>query len=135
MFHRQRVEWNERVHAGYRLKAGFTEVRIPFNAEDAIQHYWAESYAQLFEKHRRYLAHEGRSRFQAGQRFSWFGLISRGLWDLKRNLVDYRGALGGLDGWGLSLFHAWYVAGCWLALRDYQRRQAADGGDAGGPHG
>ena len=126
LFHRQRSRWAARIHAGYQLLEGFSEVKIEFSPENAIQHYWAQDYRQLFEKHRRYLAHEGRSRYANGQRFSWFRLVTRSLWDLKLNFIDYRGLLGGRDGWGLSLFHAWYVASCWLALRAYQHSLMVD---------
>lgn len=129
LFHHQRVAIEPYVHRGYRILEGYDIVRIARAGENYIRHYWIDSYHQLFEKHRRYLKHEGESRYQAGQRFTWGRLVAYTLGAIKVNLIDYRGLWGGFTGIFLSFFHSWYILRCWLALRAYQR--TLDAGTAG----
>ena len=127
LFHRERVELRPLVHRGYRLLEGFRAVTVERSGENYIQHYWIDSYRELFAKHRRYLTQEGPSRYAAGQRFSWGRLALYTVGALKMNLIDYDGWRCGFTGVFLSLFHGWYMCRSWLALRAYQRsrREAA----------
>lgn len=123
--HRDRTSLKPLVHSGYQPLPGYEVVEIPRSGDNFIRHYWMISYGQLFEKHLRYIRHEGESRYGSGQRFSWLSM----LWDsgqaVKTNLIDYRGLFGGLTGIFLSFFYGWYVFMGWLSLRSYQKKLGA----------
>lgn len=118
--HRDRIEGTPYVHQEF--KDGPSVYRFPAGSIQPIQHYWVNSYAELYEKHRRYVGNEGEKMYVNGQRFAWFSAGMATLRALKANLVDYRGLRGGIDGVGLSFFYAGYVFASWMALRAYQRR-------------
>ena len=71
VIHRRRVKLNRNVHHGYELLDGFERLEFSLVDDHFIRHYWMDSYHQLFEKHIRYIRHEGESRFNQGERFSW----------------------------------------------------------------
>jgi glycosyltransferase involved in cell wall biosynthesis len=71
VFHRRRVRFPTLVHRGVALIPPYGEVRLHEEDTGSVAHFWADSYRQLFEKHRRYLRHEGKSLYQTGQRFAW----------------------------------------------------------------
>jgi len=120
IFHKDRVEISPYVHRAFRCKAGYPQISIEPEGDFAIRHYWADSFHQLFEKHNRYLRHEGESRYGTGQRFSWHKMIQNTLWSLGANLIYFRGLIGGSHGVFLSFYHSWYVLMGWLSLRDYE---------------
>jgi glycosyltransferase involved in cell wall biosynthesis len=126
LVHRRRVVISPNVHTQMKPAPGF--VFADLSKTDSlvrVRHEWIDSYDQLFEKHLRYIAIEGKSRYEGGNRFSWFQAIARPGWELKRNLVDYRGLLGGPRGIFLSFFYSWYTLMAWLSLRKYQKKMAA----------
>lgn len=124
--HRDRIKTTQYVHKEfideqniYRFKRG--EIK-------PLQHYWMDSYRQLFKKMWRYIKTEGKSKYEAqGQRFSWLSTLKYSLVALKVSLIDYRGLFGGFTGLFLSFFHAWYVFMSWLSLRKYERSLQAHG--------
>ena len=122
-----RVRMSTSVHSAFEIAAGFRPVDLPDTGVDGrAQHFWVDSYGQLFEKHNRYLKFEGEARYKNGDRFS----LGAALWDvlrsLKNNLIKDRGVFCGFDGIFLSFFHAWYVLNSHLSLRRYQRQQLAN---------
>lgn len=121
VIHRQRVDFPSLVHRGFRLHSGYEQVKIPESNRNSVQHYWADTYRQLFAKHRRYVQHEGASLYETGERFSWARTVRATLAALRRNLWDYGGLKGGPTGIFLSLFYTWYVFMSRLSLRRYQR--------------
>ena len=122
--HKARVEFSAGVHRGRKVLPGYRVVELPGRDADYCgKHYWVDSYRELFEKHMRYIKLEGESRYNAGQRFSWFKAILSTGHALEINLIDNRGLLGGFNGIFLSLFYTWYVWMGWLSLRQYGRRQ------------
>ena len=122
LLHRRRVRISPNVHTPTQPLAGYTVLDLGKSLPQArVRHYWIDSYHQLFEKHLRYLRIEGKSRYESGARFSWFQTIARTGWELKRNLLDYRGLFGGPRGWFLSFFYAWYTWRAWLSLRRFQK--------------
>jgi len=121
VIHRQRVNLSPTVHRGYELVCGFESLTMSIGGDRFIKHYWIDSYRQLLEKHMRYIAHEGESRFKHGERFTWSRWVAETAKSLKNNLIDYRGIQGGFRGIFLSLFHSWYVCMSLLSLRKYQQ--------------
>lgn len=110
------------VHRGIQVPSNRV-AKVPFREDLAVRHYWVDSYAQLFEKHWRYIQSEGRARYETGERFSWNAAISSMARSLKTCLIDDQGIRGGFTGIFLSLFWGWYVAMSWLSLRRYQRNR------------
>lgn len=123
VFHRNRIEWSVNVHSGVtNCKPGYRTIEIPARGDNPVRHYWIDTYKQLFEKHNRYIPHEGESRYAKGERFSWIGSIKETICALKQNLIGYRGLLGGFTGIFLSFFYSWYVARGLLSLRRYEKQ-------------
>jgi hypothetical protein len=120
------VRISTNVHAGYIVAQGGRTIDIPDSGlESRVQHYWVDTYAQLFEKHNRYIKFEGKARYDQGQRFSWGSALWDGLRSIKNNLIKDRGIFCGFDGIFLSFFHAWYVFNSHLSLRRYERELRA----------
>jgi glycosyltransferase involved in cell wall biosynthesis len=123
--HRGRARFPGVVHRPVEPLPGYRRMLLPAGAVHPIQHYWADSLAQLFEKHRRYIPYEGAAQYGRGERFSWRRFAGSTLRTLRRNLITWRGWRGGLHGIFLSAFHAWYVGMGQLALRRHQRQLEA----------
>lgn len=122
LVHRNRVSLKPLVHRGYEPMPGYEVMEIPRTEDNFVRHYWMSSYGQLFEKHLRYIRHEGESRYNSGLRFSWLSMLTDTLSAVKLNLISYRGLLGGFTGIFLSFFYGWYVFMGWLALRSFQKK-------------
>jgi glycosyltransferase involved in cell wall biosynthesis len=121
VFHKHRNSFCKNVHKGVRLLDGYTVAVLSGLPNWYIEHYWADSYWQLFEKHWRYVKREGESRFQQGERFSWRRWAKETRVALQHNLIDLNGLRGGFVGIFLSFFYAWYVSMSLLSLRRYQK--------------
>jgi len=119
--HRRRAEFPTGVHHGPRPKLGFTKTRLPYERRFQIEHRWIDSYAQYFEKHRRYLSREGQARYDRGDRFSYREMTKSVLRAAKMHFVDCRGILGGWPGLFLSSATSAYIALAWLQLKRYQK--------------
>ncbi len=124
VFHRERMILPAVVHGPREAAEGYRSVILPRGPGTLIRHYWMDTYAQLFEKHWRYIRHEGEARYHAGARSSWRRMRKETRRALKQNLRDHRGLDGGFTGVFLSFFYAGYVALGWLSLRRYERRRA-----------
>ena len=121
VFHRKRVELNTDVHRNQHILPGYIVKSLKKRgANYFVTHYWIDSYQQLFEKHNRYIQHEGEARFSSGMRFSWIAMTVDIFKNLIKNLFQYKGILGGFHGIFLSFFYSWYVMMSWLSLRRYQ---------------
>jgi len=121
LIHRDRVKLSEQVHTFGDTLGALREVAIPRQDDNALEHYWMQSYKELFEKHLRYIRYEGERRFTRGSTYSLRGMIAETLHALKQNLIDYRGMRCGFTGIFLSFFYSWYVFMGWLSLRQYER--------------
>ncbi len=121
VIHRRRTELPLRVHA---LPVPFTEYReavLPADQiADCIQHYWIDSYRQLFSKHWRYIRKEGEARYWRGERFNVHRARTEVWRGVRMNLADFHGARGGFVGVFLSLFYGLYVGGTHISLGLYQ---------------
>jgi glycosyltransferase involved in cell wall biosynthesis len=94
---------------------------------EPIEHYWRNSYLELYQKMWPYIKIEGEGKYAAGERFSWRTMFRQTLITLKANLINFRGLYGGFTGIALSLSHTWYVLMSWLSLRQYEQRQVIAG--------
>jgi glycosyltransferase involved in cell wall biosynthesis len=121
VFHRDRVFFRPLVHRGILCKDGYDIRSIEANPQNVIKHIWADSFGHLFQKHLRYISHEGKTKHASGDRFSWCKCIIETVAALKHNLFDHKGIQGGPLGVFLSIFYSWYVFMSWLSLRRYQR--------------
>ncbi|TAN36484.1 MAG: glycosyltransferase [Verrucomicrobia bacterium] len=120
LFHKGRVTLSAMIHHDVILKDGFGAVRVALQRpEYHTTHYWIDSYAQLLEKHRRYLQTEGESRYQRGARFSYIRMYGASLRALKSSLIDFRG-YHNIRELFLSFFYAWYTLMAHLSLKRYQ---------------
>jgi glycosyltransferase involved in cell wall biosynthesis len=129
-FHKDRVRFTSQVHSGILCGVGYKRIIVAGTPENVIQHYWANTYSDLPEKHIRYLKQEGKALYESGYRFSWTLLVTFTARALASNLFRYRGLLGGPDGIFLSLFYAWYRFKSGLSLRRYERQLAEVGLEA-----
>jgi glycosyltransferase involved in cell wall biosynthesis len=109
------------VHTAITLRENFITYRISRKGNNVDHHFWVQSYAQMLEKHRRYSAKEGKSRYEKGDRFTYYKLISGSLGAFKDSFIVSRGYLDGVLGFFLSCFYAWYIWASWLSLKKYQK--------------
>ncbi len=119
--HKERIAFSSAVHRGLSILPGYSALAFPREDRYVIKHYWVESYGELFEKHLRYLKHEGLARFRHGERFSFHRLVKEPLSALKYNLFHYHGLRGGVLGVFLSAFYASYVFLSLCSLWRYER--------------
>jgi glycosyltransferase involved in cell wall biosynthesis len=120
IYNKHRISLHVRVHTGISLKPGFVEFPLKYDGINYVQHYWIDSNEQLFAKHKRYLEHEGKSRYNNGQRFSWLKMFRLVYKCFKVSMFKKQGWRGGRDGIFLSFFYAKYEAVAHLSLRRYQ---------------
>jgi len=109
VFNRERVNPTGQIHRGTKSKDGFLTKEIPYNGTNAIQHYWIDSYQQLWEKHWRYIKLEGKARYNIGERFSPFLLFRETARAFYRSMILKQGWRGGFTGVFLSIFYSWYT--------------------------
>lgn len=122
IFHRGRVIYTDNVHRGQECKQGFVIHEIEYNGKNVLEHYWIDTYHQLWEKHWRYIKLEGKSRYDDGKRFRLYYLVRETAQALYIGLILKKGWRGGFVGIFLSLFYAWYVFMSLLSLGIYQWR-------------
>lgn len=121
VLHKNKTKFSPYVHQPLQIINGYISVTLPHQSNYYIQHYWIDSYRQMFEKHWRYIQLEGKSRHERGECFSWYIFFKSIGSALIHNLFTYHGIRGGLLGIFLSFFYAWYVAMSLLSLRYYQK--------------
>ena len=63
LFKREQIQFTCQVHQGTRGADCIEIKRLSEYAAFPIRHYWADTFAQMFEKHRRYLSKEGEARY------------------------------------------------------------------------
>jgi hypothetical protein len=117
-FNRKRVIVKPLVHAGLQIIDGFLTEDIDSVGQYVVKHYWIDGWAQLIEKHRRYIVQEGPTRLARGESFGWLKLSVEVISALRTSLFRRSGWRGGWRGISLSFFYAWYVAMSVLSLRD-----------------
>ena len=122
LFHKNRNVFNPYVHNVFSLIDGYKSISLPYSEKFCVNHFWINSYKQLFEKHIRYIKAEGEARYNQGQRFLWSIWAKETIYALKLNLCDYRGLLNGYIGIFLSFFYAWYINMSYLSLLRYQKK-------------
>lgn len=120
---RDRVVIRPIVHNPIIVREGYREITLEYRGEESvIKHYWVDSYSQMFEKHYRYLKHEGESRYKRGERFSWMEWYRGSLRASKRSLIKCNGIRGGVTGILLSIFYTLYISISLLSLRAYEKK-------------
>ena len=121
LVNKTRVSFKSEVHRGTEIIPGFREVIIEENGAH-IQHFWSDSWRNLFSKHIRYLRSEGESKFSAGRRTSLFrALVTpwRVVLDTIRHKAPFR---DGPTGIGLSSLWVIYKSAVEWALLLHQHR-------------
>jgi glycosyltransferase involved in cell wall biosynthesis len=120
--HKNRFTFSNEVHRGRNLNNEFENYNIKYSNNNYIEHYWMQSYKQLFEKHKRYIEKEGESRYNNGQRALLKTIIFMPYRAFKDSFISRRGYLDFFTGFFLSLFWAWYETMSNINLYDYQRK-------------
>jgi hypothetical protein len=120
IIHKDRVIYTDKVHHGQDCKDGFVIHKIEYNGKNALEHFWIDSYQQLWEKHWRYIKLEGKTRYDDGERFSLYHLSRETAKALYISMILQRGWRGGFTGIFLSLFFAWYTFMSVMSLAVFQ---------------
>ena len=118
--HRDRVIYTDMVHHGQKRKDGFVLYKIEYTGKNALEHYWIDSYQQLWEKHWRYIKVEGKSRYNMGERFSLYYLMRETTRTFYISIILKRGWRGGFTGIFLGFFYTWYIFMSILSLALFQ---------------
>lgn len=113
---RDLVEFPTTVHGKLTRAPGSRDVIISFTGHNAIEHYWAGSYRDVAEKHRRYLRLEGAARARLGERTSVRRLLTTPLSAFVDSYIRQRGYLDGAHGFVLSVVWSLYRTGTQVAL-------------------
>ncbi len=122
IIHKNRFTFSNEVHRGRHINNGFENYDIQYSYNNYIEHYWMQSYKQLFEKHMRYIKKEGESRYNKGQRFLFKSILSSPYRAFKDSFISKKGYLDFFVGFFLSLFWGWYETMSNISLYDYQRK-------------
>ncbi|MFA5321339.1 MAG: glycosyltransferase [Smithella sp.] len=109
------------VHRGIKYNKEKASI-INLKSRHFIQHYWCDSYRQLFDKHLRYIKKEGESRYGEGARYSFSKKVKESLMALYAGLINMKGILYGPREIFLSFFYAWYVWQANNSLKHYEKR-------------
>lgn len=123
LIHNERFVFTNAVHSGRKLKDGFRSNEIKFNGKNFIYHYWMQSYKMLFEKHQRYLKHEGKARFEAGQRTRINSIILSPFNSFFECYYLKKGYKDGIVGIFLSLFWSWYQSKALIQLYRFEKKE------------
>lgn len=126
LIHRKRCQLLPYCNRITELMPGQHDTTIPHEGHDPVEHYWSNSYRDLFHKHYRRYAHlEAKAMVAAGERFTLRRGLITPLAELRRSLKDFDGWRLGPRGFILSAIYFGYVAASqWLMLY-YQRNQIA----------
>lgn len=122
--HNQRFSFSANVHVGRQLKEEYTMIDIPFNDINCIHHYWMQGWGKLIEKHKRYLNHEGQSKYNIGERTKLSRLVFKPFNSFWFSFINRRGYKDGMLGLFLSFFWAWYQTNAELRLLKFQQKMA-----------
>lgn len=117
------ITLSPKVHDGPKLKPGYQNLNLQIKEANTIYHYWMQTYAQLLEKHLRYLKNEGESRFFQGERATIFQILIHPFQQFVYSYIIKKGYLDGLVGIFLSLFWAWYQTAALISLYRYQKNR------------
>lgn len=117
-FNKKAVNFNDLVHDGMRTKKEFRFIKSDFT----IKHYWIDSLEQFYEKHNRYLKHEGKSRYERGERFSISKLYLYQILNFLKWFIIQHGFLDVKNGWKLIKLAIWYDYSSWIMLKKYQEQ-------------
>jgi hypothetical protein len=123
LFNRSACEISDKVHIAINLKNGYKKYSIPYKDKNVDHHYWATSFKQLYEKHKRYSENEGPAKYINGERFSLSKLFMESISAFNTSFFKLKGYLDGILGLKLSLFYSWYIWSSIISLRDYQKKQ------------
>jgi glycosyltransferase involved in cell wall biosynthesis len=123
LVHNERFIFTSSVHSGRQLKEGYKYKNIELQENNFIYHYWMQSYKMLFEKHNRYLRHEGEARFNLGQRTSMKSIITSPFKFVIECYIYKKGYRDGLVGFFLSIFWSWYQTNALIELYKYTNRK------------
>jgi hypothetical protein len=123
--HKRRFEFTPDIHNGRIIKPGFNGGYITSRGDNLLNHYWAKSWNDLFNKHKRYLLKEGEARFNLGQRIFIMKILAVPFSSFYFAFIQTRGIKDGILGLRLSLFWSWYQTRASLALFRYQQQPKA----------
>jgi glycosyltransferase involved in cell wall biosynthesis len=113
---RSAVTLTPAIWGGMSIHEGFRILELPFTAETAIEHRWADGYRQLAERHRRYLRLEPVDRAAAGEVAGWRSVVGAPWRSFRESYLVKRGYRDGVTGLRLSLFWAVFRTRGELAL-------------------
>lgn len=116
VFQKESVSLSSSVHDGLKRKKTYVYVKLP----GVIKHYWIDSLPQFYEKHDRYLKHEGESRYKRGQRFSYMRMYLNLVLNFFSWYILNHGFLDTVHGWRLLKLALWYERSAWMSLKKYQ---------------
>lgn len=121
VFKRSHLILTNRVHGGKQVDGTGVQVKLPFDYQNSILHYWIDSKDQLIEKHLRYMQKEGKARYEEGERFSLKVLFYQTARAFYMSFFHKRAWLDGFTGVYLSLFYTWYVFNRYIELWKYEK--------------
>lgn len=113
--HKERMSFTSHVHQGRKLIQSFESYEIE-DQNLCVHHYWMQSWSQLFQKHRRYLQLEAKSRLSQGELGSLSKIVKSPLKEFIYSYFACKGYLDGFTGLSLSSFWSWYQTSCQIRL-------------------
>lgn len=122
LVHKDRFRFTESVHKGRILLEGYKRLTISERNDQHINHYWMQSYTQLFKKHARYLKNEGKAKSENGEVTSIKKIVKKPTKAFKESYFKKKGYKDGAIGLFLSIFSAWYFTSAEIELYNYNRK-------------
>lgn len=121
IIHRNRVNLNKQVHKGIDLNPLFKAATLNWEEDCYIYHKWINTLPTFIKKHQRYIHYEGKSKFDAGERYAMIIHLVETLKAFRISFFLKKGYKDGLIGFILSLFWMWYVFMSYRSLNQYQK--------------
>lgn len=124
-YNRRRVSLSDNVHRSKKIKIGFSNYLI-FNKDCTIIHLWMQNYITLYEKHKRYLLNEGKSRYENGVTVNLAILLKTPVSSFYHSFILCKGYKDLFTGFFLSLFWVWYNSNATFRHYLYKVKHYAD---------
>ena len=122
LINKKKVEISENVHHGFKLNEGNNSLKIHRSTNNYILHKWLTNINLFLQKHKRYIANEGKAKYSQNKVYSFKLRLIESLRGFKRSFIYHNGYKDHLIGFALSCFWSWYIYKSWGSLKKYEKK-------------
>lgn len=123
LYDKNKMSYSDKLHINHQvMDQSFSILNIEKNGRNVLHHYWSNNFDELYQKHRRYLAHEGKHKYEMGKRYNRSVQIKSFFSSFYDSYFIYKGWKDGWIGMRLSIFYAWYNYHVMESIKRYQQQ-------------